>query len=199
MGHVHHGQAQLLVQVLDFQLHVFTQLLVEGAQRFVHQHQFGVKHERTGQGDTLLLATRQLRGVAFCEIGEFHHVQSAADFVLFVDAVHFADRKRKGQVLLNGHVREERVVLEHHADVALVRRKVVQRLVVQVNLAMGRRFEAGQHHQAGGFARPGRAQQGDKFAFFDIEVQILDHGTYAVVGLLNIFKTDQVFHVTILT
>jgi hypothetical protein len=67
VGHVDHGHAQALVQVLDLHLHVFAQLLVERAERFVHQHQLRFEHQRPGQRHTLLLAAGQLRRVALAK------------------------------------------------------------------------------------------------------------------------------------
>ena len=45
-----------LVQALDLELHLLAQLLVERAERLVHQHELGLEHQRARQGDALLLA-----------------------------------------------------------------------------------------------------------------------------------------------
>ena len=49
-----HGDAEALVQVLDLHLHLLAQLLVQCAQRFVHQHQLRLEHQRAGQRHALL-------------------------------------------------------------------------------------------------------------------------------------------------
>ena len=41
---------------LDFELHVLAQLLVEGAERFVHEDKRRFEHQRAGESDALLLA-----------------------------------------------------------------------------------------------------------------------------------------------
>jgi hypothetical protein len=38
---VHDGHAELLVQVLDLELHLLAKLLVERAERLVHEHELG--------------------------------------------------------------------------------------------------------------------------------------------------------------
>ena len=43
------GHAEPLVDVLDLELHLLAQLLVERAQRLVHQHQLGLEDQRAGQ------------------------------------------------------------------------------------------------------------------------------------------------------
>ena len=46
MGHVNHGNTQLMGEVRDLELQRLAQLLVERAQRLVHQHQLGFEHQR---------------------------------------------------------------------------------------------------------------------------------------------------------
>ncbi len=55
----------------------------------------------------------------------------------------------EGNVLLYGHVRKERVGLEHHIDGAQVGRHVGQVNAVQHNLPGGRLLETCQHTQQG--------------------------------------------------
>ncbi len=77
MGHVDHGHAQALVQVLDFHLHVFAQLFIECAEGFVHQHQLRLEHQCAGQCHALLLTTGQLRRITLGEGVELHHAQDS--------------------------------------------------------------------------------------------------------------------------
>jgi hypothetical protein len=191
VGHIDHGHAQALVQMLDFHLHVFTQLFVECAQGFVHQHQLRLEHQRAGQGHTLLLTTGQLRRVALGESIELNHAQHALDPVTDVALVHAAHGQREREVLGHRHVREQGVVLEHHADVALVRRHVVDGTPGQQDFARGRRFKTGEHHQAGGLAGAGRSEQGEEFAFANVQVEVFDDQVLAVVALLHSTKADQ--------
>ncbi|MNL24761.1 hypothetical protein D3C87_1462090 [compost metagenome] len=60
--------------------------------------------------------------------------------------------KTEGQVLGDGHVREQRVMLEHRVDRALKGRAVGDVFAVEQNLAFGREFEPGDHPQERGFA-----------------------------------------------
>src|SRR5690606_31114543 len=191
VGHVHHRHAQALVQVLDLHLHVLAQLLVQRTEGFVHQHQLRFEHQRSGQRHTLLLTTGELAWIAIAEAVELHHGQGAFDPLADVGARHAAYAQGERQVLGHGHVREQRVVLEHHAYVALVRRQFVQGATIEQNLAGGRSFEPGQHHQAGGLAGPGRAEQGQELALADIQVEILDDQRLAVIALLHTAEAHQ--------
>ena len=58
----------------------------------------------------------------------------------------------EGDVLLNGHVREQGIGLEHHVYGPLVRRHAGEVYPIQHDLPGGRLFKACQHTQQCGFA-----------------------------------------------
>ncbi|MNR19172.1 hypothetical protein D3C85_1359460 [compost metagenome] len=74
-----------------------------------------------------------------------------------------------------------------------MRRHVVDRTAGQLDLACGRRFEPCEHHQAGGLARTGRAEQGEELTLADIQVEVFDDQRFAVVALLHTTEADQHF------
>ena len=191
VGHVDHGDAEALVQVLDLELHVLAQLLVEGAERLVHEDQLGLEDEGPGEGDALLLAAGELRRAAAGEAAHLHHVEGARDLGVDLGLGELADLQREGEVLADGHVREERVVLEHHADAALVGRHRVDRPAGEGDLAVGRGLEAREHHQAGGLARPGGAEHRQELALADMEVEVFDHEGLAVIALLHVLESYE--------
>ena len=88
-------------------------------------------------------------------------------------------------------MRKQRIVLKHHADAAFMRGHVVDILAVQQDLAMGGGFKAGQHHQAGGLARAGWPQHGEKLALADGEVQIFDDKGLTIITFLNVIKDNE--------
>jgi hypothetical protein len=69
----------------------------------------------------------------------------------------------EGDVVGHAQVREQRVVLEHHADAAFLRGEgeagAGDGLAGQLDFAFVYRFETGNRPQSGGFAAAGRAQQ----------------------------------------
>ena len=88
-------------------------------------------------------------------------------------------------------MRKQRVILEHHADAALVRRDVIDRPTAKLDVAMCRRLEPRQHHQAGCFSRARWPKHGDKFTSGNIEIEVFDNERFAVITLLNIFETNK--------
>jgi hypothetical protein len=63
-----------------------------------------------------------------------------------------AQPEAEGDVLRNGHVRVQRIALEHHRDVAVALQHVVHPLAVDVEVAVGDVFQPGDHPQRGGLA-----------------------------------------------
>ena len=70
------------------------------------------------------------------------------------------------------HVRIERVVLEDHRDVAVLRRHVVDDLTVDHHLPGGDRLESGDHPQRGRLPAAGRPDEHDELAVGDLEVEV---------------------------
>ena len=56
------GNAQALLQPLEFVAHAFAQGGIEVAEGFVQQQQLRLAHDGAGQGDALLLAAGKLGG-----------------------------------------------------------------------------------------------------------------------------------------
>ena len=188
----HDGNAQRLLQMLDFNLHPLPQLLVQRAKRFVHQYEFRLKHQRARQRHALLLATRELRGFTVFETLQPHHGQRLGHPCLRRCPTHAAIAQRERDVLGDVHVRKQRVILEHEADIALFRRQRLHRLAVEQNMPGGGPLEAAQHHQRGGLARPGRAEQRKKLPAPDPQVQFPHHQRVAVVGFLDPVENNKV-------
>ena len=55
---------------------------------------------------------------------------------------HLPHAQTEGDVLEHRHVREQRQILEHHAEPALARLQIVDHSVADDDLAAGRSFEA---------------------------------------------------------
>jgi len=71
-------------------------------------------------------------------------------------------------------MRIKRVILEHHRDVALLRRHVVDHALADADLAAGDVFQARDHAQQGRLAAPGRSDQHDEFAVADGDIDAVN-------------------------
>ena len=80
MGHVDEGDADLLLDALELDLHLLAQLEVEGAQRLVEEQDGGPVDERPRERDALRLAARDLGRLALLvarQLDELEHVGDA--------------------------------------------------------------------------------------------------------------------------
>src|SRR5712691_187106 len=156
---VDHGEAELPLDVLDLELHLIAELLVERAEWLVHEEDRRPVHERARKRHALLLAPAQLRREACPIAGEPHAVQRLLHAPVGLGSRHPAGSEGAGTIVAARHVGKERVVLEHHAEVAPVRGHVREPAATEQDLAGRRRFEAGDHHEGRGLAGATRSEQ----------------------------------------
>nr|WP_052292524.1 hypothetical protein [Laribacter hongkongensis] len=172
MGDQQGGGAELLLQGADLVAQLAADGGIQRRQRFIQQQGLRAEGQRPGQCHSLLLAAGHLarqavdvrrqadqlqhfqRGLASCRLGHAAHLQAVGD------------------VFGHGQVREQGVVLEHHADFALVHRHVGEIALAKADVAGVSGQQAGRQAQQGGFARAAGADQGDEFAALQGEVHI---------------------------
>ncbi len=145
--HDDEGHAQLVLQTDQFELRVFAQFLVERAQRFVQQQQLRALHQRACQRHALALATGELMGLALGKLAHFHQVEHGGDALFDLVPGQAVLFEAEGDVLLDAHVREQRVRLKHHVHRTLVRRYAGHVLAVDENPPRAGRFKSAQHAQ----------------------------------------------------
>ncbi|MNQ62962.1 hypothetical protein D3C85_773280 [compost metagenome] len=110
----------------QFVLQFFAQLLVQRAERLVHQQDARLVDQCPGNRHPLLLAAGELGRAAMGELFQLHQLEHGVDLALAFGGREFADTQREGDVVAYRQVREQRVALEYHADTALVRRHLDQ-------------------------------------------------------------------------
>ena len=172
MGDVHEREADLGLDPLELHLHLAPQLQVQRAERLVEQQHAGLVHDRAGERDPLLLAARELGGLAPGQRGELGELEDVVDLLL--DGLGPAPPEPEGHVLEHVHVREQRVALEHRVDRPLV--GLGPRDVGGADLdPAGRRVLEPRHHAQGRrLATAGRAEQREEGALRDREVDVVD-------------------------
>src|SRR6185437_3149972 len=90
-------------------------------------------------------------------------------------AVHAPDAKPVRHVLVHGHVRVERVVLEDHRDVAVLRLDLVHALAADADLALGRGLQPRDHAKERGLPAARGPHDHDELAVADRHVGAVDH------------------------
>jgi hypothetical protein len=87
-------------------------------------------------------------------------------------------------------VRVERVGLEHHRDVAILRRALVDALATDGELTGADVLETGDHVERGRLSAARRPHQDDELAVGDGEGQILDRGRAIGIALGHVIQHD---------
>ena len=186
VGDVDEGGAQALVQLGDLRAHRGAQLGVEVGERLVEQEDRRVADHRAPERDALPLSARKRLGLAVEQVLDVEHLGRLMHLAVDLLLGGLAQLKAERHILIDGHVRVERVVLEDHRDVAVLGGHVVDQLVADVELALADLLEPRDHAQGGGFAATGRADEDDELLVVDLEVEIAHGGHVAGIDLEDV-------------
>src|SRR5471032_530835 len=190
VGDENGGQAQFALDRPDLLAQVFANPRIKGRQRLIEQQQARAGDQGAGQGHALALAAGQLMRVAPGEVVQFHQLEGFHDALVAVVGVDLLHLQAEGDVLFHGHVGEQRVALEHHADRAFLRAQRDDVLAIQQDFPAVYRRQAGDAAQQGRLAAARRAEQGDEFALGDFAVDVTEYRR-AGVAFLQVLDADE--------
>src|SRR5262245_52394938 len=107
-------------------------MAVEVGQRLVQKEEFRLDHQRARQRHTLLLASGELTRLASSFVRrQAYTIQHLFDHEAAFVRGYAPSFETESNVLTRGKMREKRVILEHHADSAFLRRPSGHVLTVQ--------------------------------------------------------------------
>ncbi|EMA35487.1 phenol hydroxylase [Halococcus hamelinensis 100A6] len=175
VGDVDRRDAELALEALDLGAHLRAELRVEVRERLVHQEGVRVADGRPPDRHALFLPAGELAGVAVEHVPDVHGLggvlDPAVDLVVREVGRHL---QPEAHVPTDRHVRVERVVLEHHRDVALAGFEVADRLAVDRDLALGLSFEPRDHPEERRLPAPRGADHDQELVVLDREVDVVD-------------------------
>ncbi len=172
------GQPVLAPQLVDQRMHVEPHARVEGPEGFVEQQDPRVGDERLGDRQPLLHPPGQSTGVGAQVVAEAHppkHLGGLAPRVALVAAALQAEH----DVLQHGHVREDRVALEHHPALGAGLRR--QRLAIEHQPPAGGAFLSQCKTQEGALAGARGADDRHEGAFGHVQGKLLEDDPVAVL------------------
>ena len=159
MCDVDERDAHLALQPLQLVPHLLAQLQVQRGQRLVEEQHGRAIHERARERDALLLPAGQLIWTPLLAAVEPHHTQRRRDRGADVGTRAPAHSQAKSNVLLDGHVGKERVLLEHRVDVAAMRRDARCQSAAEAHIAGVGRREPSDDAQCRGLPAPAGAEE----------------------------------------
>ena len=158
-----------MLQRPDVVTDLAAQLGVEVRQGLVEQEHFRAQHDCAGHGDALLLSARQLAGHARFEAAEPDEAECLTGLCRRFGAGAADVEQAEGDVVAHVEMREQRVGLEHHGDVAPRHRQPRHVLAVDQDLPAACHLQPRDQAQRGGLAAAGGSEQGDQRAGRDGE------------------------------
>ena len=167
------------LELAELRAHGLAERAVERPERLVHQEDAGAEDERPGQRHPLLLAARQLAREPVAVPRQAHQRRASPPRARPPRRAETPrTRSGKGHVLADRQVRKERVVLEHHADLAAMGRQPGHVHAVDPDRAGVGRLEPGDQVQGGRLAAARGAEERQELARLDRERQLVDrrHG-----------------------
>ena len=165
---------------------------VEVRQRLVEEKDLGIAHDRPAERDALALPAGERMRAPVDELGEAEGRGDGSDAAVDLGPVDAAPAQAEGEVLAHAHMRVERVGLEHHGDVAILRRDRVDDALVDGEPARGDRFKPGDHPERRGLAAARRPEQHEELAVGDGERHLVDgEPVAALVALRQAVERDD--------
>src|SRR4029450_10936256 len=99
-------------------------------------------------------------------------VGRVAHALLNLGPFEFAHLQAECHVVVYAHMRVERVVLEHHGDVAVHRRQFIDHVAVDGNVAGTDRFKPGDHPERRRLATAGGSYEHHELLVADLQIDV---------------------------
>ena len=166
MRHQDDWDGKPLAQIRQFHLQAPARGAVHGAEGFIQQQHSRVARQSPRHGNALLLAAGKLSRAALLKPGKMHTRQKCGGAGGTLGGGQMAHgRHHIGE---RCHMRKQRVILKHQPHAAPMRWQVKRAACVEPCLAVAdhmaafRMMQPGNGAERGGFARTGRADDGEQ-------------------------------------
>ena len=154
---------------------------VERREGLVHQQQLRFLGQGAGQRAALTHATRQLMRPALGEVDQADHAEQPVDRLVALGAAHLVDAHRELDVAPDGEPGQQSRILEHDRRAA----------VGDVDGALGRLVEPGDHRQQRRLAAPGSAEDAEELTAGDFQGHVLECGEGGLAMAENLCDPSQ--------
>ena len=190
VGDVYEGDAQLLVHLFEFHLHVLAHLQVEGGKGLVEEQHFGFVDDGTGYGNALLLSAGEGVHVAVFIVGHAHHAERLLHFLFDSGGGELLQLEAESNVVEYVEVGKQGVLLEHRIHRAAVGRCLRDVFSCNGNHSFRSCLEACNQTQQCRLSATGRSQYRYKLALADRQIHIIQYG-FVSEELRYVLYTDD--------
>ena len=189
MGDEDAGNADAVDRILQPVAQFLADLGVDGGKGLIQEQNLGIRCQSPGKGHALALTAGELVGITLFharQADEVDHFQDPLPYLLFRPLLDF---QAEGDVIENGHIAEQGVVLEDEADAPLGSGNVVDPAAVDEDVAAVGILQAGQHAQDRRLAAAAGTEEGDELALVDAKGNVARRVEGAVI-LFDVFHFD---------
>ncbi len=176
MGDVDGGDAEAAGQGGDLRASLHTQLRIEIRQRLVHEEDLRGPDDGSTHRHTLPLPTGQSFRLAVEVRLQVEQSGGLLDALIAFLLRHSCDLQGESHVLAHAHMRVERIVLEHHRNIAFPGGEVRDIVLADADVPGIDGFESGEHAQGRRLPAARRADKDEEFPVGDIEADLVDGG-----------------------
>jgi hypothetical protein len=174
----------------DLGPHLHPQTGVQVGKRLVHQEHARLSHDRPTHRHPLALPAGQLTRLPVEQILEPEHPADRSDPPLDLRPGDPPHLEPEGDVVVDVLVRVQRVILEDHGDVALLRIEVVDDVVADPDLAFRDLFESSGHPESGRLAAAGGPDEHHELTVGHLEREVVDRARAVFEDLRHVIEVD---------
>ena len=193
VGDVYGSDADVLLDFADRLAHLDAQLCVEVGERLVHEQHLRLHDDGARQRHALLLPAGELVRIAVPVLRDLYRLHDRFHAALDLVLRELFVFETVLDVAIDGHVRKDGIVLEHHAEIALMNGDVVDDRIIKRDGAVFDRVETGDHAQKRRFAAAGRSEQREQLAAPDICGEVV-YDDIVVILLHYVFNMNRYCH-----
>ena len=187
--HVDHGGLELLVQLGELHAHLHAQGGVQVGQRLVEKKDLGLAHDGPADGHALALAAREVLGLALQQVLDVQDPGGLLHRGVDLRLGHLGQLQPERHVVVQVHVRVQRVALEHHRNAALGRRHVVDHAPANAQFTARDVLQASNGAQQRTLAAARGADEDHELAVAHFQIDVTQHMGLAI-GFLHFLEHD---------
>ena len=136
MGNIYEGNAQLLVHLLKFNLHILAHLKVKGSQWLIQKEHLRLIGNSPCNGNPLLLSSRQRLHIPVLIICHAHHLEHPPHTLVNLRSRNLLQLEPESNILIHIQMRKQSIALENSIHRTLMRRNICIVLTVNLNLTL---------------------------------------------------------------